>query len=182
MNTGSISILDENIIEIKLWKSTTEVPPPAGCRRPAEDQRPLHRRTSVQGQVASDKVTAGGNERKAGSAIQGGRSCLVCLCDSACSQSAWLRAPLQDLEEPLRVPARCRTVRTRIQPLKERHVTGTVKWFNAEAPSPEPRSGCLRALLRDRGLLFPPPQGDQQVDFEVTQGPKGPQATHVRAT
>jgi CspA family cold shock protein len=41
---------------------------------------------------------------------------------------------------------------------------GTVKWFNAE-----------------KGYGFRGLEEDQQVEFEVTQGPKGPQATHVRA-
>jgi cold shock protein len=41
---------------------------------------------------------------------------------------------------------------------------GTVKWFNAE-----------------KGYGFRSLEEDQQVEFEVTQGPKGLQATHVRA-
>ena len=41
---------------------------------------------------------------------------------------------------------------------------GTVKWFNAE-----------------KGYGFRSLDENQQVEFEVTQGPKGLQATHVRA-
>ena len=41
---------------------------------------------------------------------------------------------------------------------------GTVKWFNAE-----------------KGYGFRSLEENQHVEFEVTQGPKGPQATRVRA-
>ena len=41
---------------------------------------------------------------------------------------------------------------------------GTVKWFNAE-----------------KGYGFRSLEENQHVEFEVAQGPKGPQATHVRA-
>ena len=42
---------------------------------------------------------------------------------------------------------------------------GTVKWFNAE-----------------KGYGFRSLEENQQVEFEVAQCPKGPQASHVRAT
>ena len=41
---------------------------------------------------------------------------------------------------------------------------GTVKWFNAE-----------------NGYGFRSLEENQHVEFEVAQGPKGPQATRVRA-
>ena len=62
---------------------------------------------------------------------------------------------------------------------------GTVKWFNAEKGN-----GCIsRADGPDVFVHYSAIDGDgfrsleetQHVEFEVTQGPKGPQATHVRA-
>ncbi|WP_022917002.1 transcription antiterminator/RNA stability regulator CspE [Ruania albidiflava] len=64
--------------------------------------------------------------------------------------------------------------------------TGTVKWFNAEKGfgfiAPEDGSADVfahySAIEADgyRSL-----EENQRVEFEVTQGPKGPQAASVRA-
>ena len=64
--------------------------------------------------------------------------------------------------------------------------TGTVKWFNAEKGfgfiAPEDGSADVfahySAIEADgyRSL-----EENQRVEFEVTQGPKGPQASNIRA-
>ena len=62
---------------------------------------------------------------------------------------------------------------------------GTVKWFNAEkgfgfisqAEGPD----VFVHYSEIDGDGFRSLVEDQQVEFEVTQGPKGPQATRVRA-
>jgi CspA family cold shock protein len=62
---------------------------------------------------------------------------------------------------------------------------GTVKWFNAE----KGYSFIARADGPDvfvhyseiEGYGFRSLEENQQVEFEVTQGPKGPQASGVRA-
>ncbi len=64
--------------------------------------------------------------------------------------------------------------------------TGTVKWFNAEKGfgfiAPEDGSADVfahfSAIQADgyRSL-----EENQRVEFEVTQGPKGPQASNIRA-
>jgi len=64
--------------------------------------------------------------------------------------------------------------------------TGTVKWFNAEKGfgfiAPEDGSADVfahySAIEADgyRSL-----EENQRVEFEVTQGPKGPQASSIRA-
>jgi cold shock protein len=61
---------------------------------------------------------------------------------------------------------------------------GTVKWFNAEKGygfiTPEEGGPDLfvhHSAIQDRG--FRTLQENQRVTFEVTQGPKGPQATNV---
>jgi CspA family cold shock protein len=82
-------------------------------------------------------------------------------------------------------PARCRIVRTQIQPLGSVMSQGTVKWFNAEkgygfiarADGPD----VFVHYSQIEGYGFRNLGEDQQVEFEVTQGPKGPQATNVRA-
>ena len=63
---------------------------------------------------------------------------------------------------------------------------GTVKWFNAEKGfgfiAPEDGSADVfahfSAIVADgyRSL-----EENQRVEFEVTQGPKGPQASNIRA-
>ena len=62
---------------------------------------------------------------------------------------------------------------------------GTVKWFNAEkgfgfitqADGPD----VFVHYSEIDGYGFRSLEENQQVEFEVTQGPKGPQATYVRA-
>ena len=62
---------------------------------------------------------------------------------------------------------------------------GTVKWFNAEkgfgfitqADGPD----VFVHYSEIDGYGFRSLEENQQVEFEVTEGPKGPQATHVRA-
>ena len=64
--------------------------------------------------------------------------------------------------------------------------TGTVKWFNAEKGfgfiAPEDGSADVfahySAIVADgyRSL-----EENQRVEFEVTQGPKGPQASNIHA-
>ncbi|MFE3293848.1 cold-shock protein [Rhodococcus sp. NPDC059234] len=61
---------------------------------------------------------------------------------------------------------------------------GTVKWFNAEkgfgfiaqADGPD----VFVHFSEIQGSGFKSLEENQQVEFEVTQGPKGPQATAVR--
>ena len=63
--------------------------------------------------------------------------------------------------------------------------SGTVKWFNAEkgfgfisqAEGPD----VFVHYSEIDGYGFRSLEENQQVEFEVTQGPKGPQATRVRA-
>jgi cold shock protein len=97
-----------------------------------------------------------------------------------------LRAPLQGSGEvasrtgPGTAPCGPAT-----QSLKERHVTGNVKWFNAEkgygfiarADGPD----VFVHYSEIDGYGFRSLEENQQVEFEVTQGPKGPQAAGVRA-
>jgi CspA family cold shock protein len=62
---------------------------------------------------------------------------------------------------------------------------GTVKWFNGEkgfgfiAQSEGPDVFVHYSEIEGTG--FKNLEENQSVEFEVTQGPKGPQATHVRA-
>ncbi len=62
---------------------------------------------------------------------------------------------------------------------------GTVKWFNGEkgfgfiAQSEGPDVFVHYSEIEGTG--FKNLKENQSVEFEVTQGPKGPQATHVRA-
>ena len=64
--------------------------------------------------------------------------------------------------------------------------TGTVKWFNAEkgfgfiAPS----DGAPDVFAHYSAIVsegFRSLEENQRVEFDVTQGPKGPQATNIRA-
>lgn len=100
--------------------------------------------------VASlNQPAAGGNERRAGSAVWSGRSCLVCLCDSACSQSALLRAPPSG-------PGRAASSTgpgaalcgPESSPSRSGMSQGTVKWFNVEKG---PQATHLRAALDRAG-------------------------------
>ena len=62
---------------------------------------------------------------------------------------------------------------------------GTVKWFNAEkgfgfisqAEGPD----VFVHFSEIEGNGYKSLDENQQVEFELAQGPKGPQATHVRA-
>lgn len=62
---------------------------------------------------------------------------------------------------------------------------GTVKWFNgekgfgfiAQAEGPD----VFVHYSEIQGTGFKNLEENQQVEFEVTQGPKGPQASNVRA-
>ncbi|KUM74733.1 cold-shock protein [Streptomyces sp. ISL-22] len=62
---------------------------------------------------------------------------------------------------------------------------GTVKWFNAEkgfgfiAQDGGPDLFVHYSEIEGHG--FRSLEENQQVEFEVVQGPKGPQAAHVRA-
>jgi CspA family cold shock protein len=64
--------------------------------------------------------------------------------------------------------------------------TGTVKWFSNEQGlrlhhARSGRRGSLRALLGHPGSRFKTLAEGAKVEFEVTQGQKGPQATEVQA-
>ena len=64
---------------------------------------------------------------------------------------------------------------------------GTVKWFNAEKgfgfieQAEGPDVFVHYSEIENDGNGFRSLEENQQVEFEVAQGPKGPQATHVRA-
>lgn len=62
---------------------------------------------------------------------------------------------------------------------------GTVKWFNSEKGygfiSPEEGPDVFVHYSAIDGGGFRNLEENQRVEFEVTQGPKGPQATSVRA-
>ena len=79
-----------------------------------------------------------------------------------------------------------RNAATRIQPLVRSGMSqGTVKWFNAEkgygfisrADGPD----VFVHYSEIDGYGFRSLEENQHVEFEVAQGPKGLQATHVRA-
>ena len=63
--------------------------------------------------------------------------------------------------------------------------TGTVKWFNDDkgfgfiAPEQGPDVFVHHSAIQGTG--FKSLRENQQVEFDVTQGPKGPQAENVRA-
>ena len=64
--------------------------------------------------------------------------------------------------------------------------TGTVKWFNSEKGygfiAPEDDSADVFAhysAIQSQG--FRTLEENQRVEFDVTQGPKGPQAENIRA-
>ena len=64
--------------------------------------------------------------------------------------------------------------------------TGTVKWFNAEKGfgfiSPDDGSADVFAHFSEiQSQGYRSLEENQKVEFEVTQGPKGPQAENVRA-
>ncbi len=66
----------------------------------------------------------------------------------------------------------------------ERHVTGNLKWFNAEKGYGVSRADGQDVFVHYSvidGYGFRSLEENQHVEFEVTQGPKGLQATHVRA-
>src|SRR5258708_18252061 len=96
-------------------------------------------------------------------------------------------APLQgsgekSRREPARVPHRVDaypgTVRSDM-------TQGTVKWFNAEKGygfiSRTDGPDVFVHYSEIDGYGFRSLEENQHVEFEVAQGPKGPQATHVRA-
>ncbi len=62
---------------------------------------------------------------------------------------------------------------------------GTVKWFNAEkgfgfiAPTEGPDVFVHFSEIQGSG--YKSLEENQQVEFEIVQGPKGPQASQVRA-
>ncbi|KAJ8141814.1 hypothetical protein OY671_005016 [Metschnikowia pulcherrima] len=63
--------------------------------------------------------------------------------------------------------------------------TGTVKWFNSEKGygfiAPEDGSADVFAhysAIQSQG--FRTSEENQRVEFDVTQGPKGPQAENIR--
>jgi cold shock protein len=62
---------------------------------------------------------------------------------------------------------------------------GTVKWFNAEKGfgfiSPTEGADVFVHFSEIEGNGYKSLDENQQVEFEVSQGPKGPQATRVRA-
>ena len=64
--------------------------------------------------------------------------------------------------------------------------TGTVKWFNAEKGfgfiAPEDGSADVFAHYSEiSGTGYRSLDENQKVEFDVTQGPKGPQASNIRA-
>jgi cold shock protein len=92
----------------------------------------------------------------------------------------------RDLESRVENRPGDRTVRTRIQPLYRSDMTqGTVKWFNAEKGygfiSRTDGPDVFVHYSEIDGYGFRSLEENQHVEFEVTQGPKGPQATRVRA-
>jgi CspA family cold shock protein len=62
---------------------------------------------------------------------------------------------------------------------------GTVKWFNSEKGfgfiSPTEGADVFVHFSEIEGNGYKSLDENQQVEFEVSQGPKGPQATRVRA-
>jgi cold shock protein len=63
--------------------------------------------------------------------------------------------------------------------------TGTVKWFNAEKGfgfiAPSDGSGDVFAHYSEIAATgFRSLEENQSVSFDVTQGPKGPQATNIQ--
>ena len=97
-----------------------------------------------------------------------------------------LRAPFTGPGEvALRSGPGYRTARARIQSTRSDMSQGTVKWFNAEkgygfisrADGPD----VFVHYSEIDGYGFRSLEENQQVEFEVTQGPRGLQATHVRA-
>ena len=63
--------------------------------------------------------------------------------------------------------------------------SGTVKWFNAEKGygfiSREDGPDVFVHFSAIQGTGYRTLEEGQRVEFDVTQGPKGPQAEHVRA-
>jgi CspA family cold shock protein len=79
-----------------------------------------------------------------------------------------------------------RTVRPSIHPLKGKNMAqGTVKWFNAEKGfgfiSQTEGPDVFVHFSEIAGDGFRSLEENQRVEFDVTQGPKGPQASGVRA-
>ena len=63
-------------------------------------------------------------------------------------------------------------------------ITGVVKWFNGEKGygfiSADEGPDVFVHFSEIEGSGFKSLAEDQKVEFDVTKGPKGPQATHVR--
>jgi CspA family cold shock protein len=92
----------------------------------------------------------------------------------------------RDLGESRRERPGYRIVRARIQPLVRSGMSkGTVKWFNAEKGygfiSQSDGPDVFVHYSEIDGYGFRSLEENQHVEFEVAQGPKGLQATHVRA-
>jgi cold shock protein len=70
-------------------------------------------------------------------------------------------------------------------PVRSDMTQGTVKWFNAEKGygfiSRSDGPDVFVHYSEIDGYGFRSLEENQHVEFEVAQGPKGPQATHVRA-
>ncbi len=62
--------------------------------------------------------------------------------------------------------------------------TGTVKWFNGDKGfgfiTPEVAARRVRPLLRDLASGYRSLEENQRVEFDITQGQKGPQAENIR--
>jgi cold shock protein len=110
------------------------------------------------------------------------------LCEGSASQFGSARLGFEQFPHSPAERRRTPTDRTQVRYGKERRelfvTTGTVKWFSSEKGygfiSQEGGPDVFVHFSAIQGAGYRNLEENQQVEFEITDGPKGPQAANVR--